>query len=282
VELSPEQAKNWHWWESNPMTYDWQQTLQLAPGSAEWFQEIDRRFLSSSYFAKDKQGHPFGRFLRPEQVAGKDVLEIGCGMGTHASLLAKAGAKLTAVDLTERAVEATRRRFELFHLNGRIERADAEKLPFASDSFDMVWSWGVIHHSNKMEQCLAEIARVLRPAGRLMIMVYYRPSIVYYFNCALVRGIVLGQLRKKTLQQIYEDSTDGFYARVFNRPELRDLLSPYFSDIRLSIVGLKGELFPIPRTHFKEMLERITPDWLASAVLGRWGAMIVAEAMRKS
>ena len=263
------------------MNYDWEETLRLSPGSREWFEEIDRRFLDCSYFAKDKEGPPFGRFLKPKLIAGKDVLEIGCGMGTHASLLAKAGARLTAVDLTERAVEATRRRFELFGLNGRIERADAENLSFADSSFDLVWSWGVIHHSSRFEICLAEIARVLRPGGRLLLMVYYCPSIVYYINCALIRGLLLGQLRHKSLQEIYEQSSDGFYARVFNRAELQQCLSPYFSDIRLDIVGLKAELFPIPRTNLKVALEKATPDWLASLLLSRWGSMIVAQVVRK-
>jgi ubiquinone/menaquinone biosynthesis C-methylase UbiE len=281
IELSPDQTRNWEWWEANPMTYDWEKTLHLPPGSREWFDEIDRRFLSASYFAKDKEGRAFGRFLRPELVAGRDVLEVGCGMGTHASLLAKAGARLTAIDLTERAVETTRRRFQLFGLQGRIERADAENLPFANASFDMVWSWGVIHHSSRMESCLGEIARVLRPGGRLLLMVYYRPSLVYYLHCGLIRGILMGQLFRKSLHKIYEDSTDGFYARVFNRAELRDLLLDAFTEIELSVVGLKAELFPIPRIQFKEMLEDATPDWLASFVLSRCGAMIVAEAVRK-
>jgi ubiquinone/menaquinone biosynthesis C-methylase UbiE len=280
MELSPRQAKNRQWWESNPMTYDWEKTLRFTPGSVEWFEEIDRRFFSASYFAKDKEGRPFGRFLRSEFVEGKEVLEIGCGMGAHAVLLVKAVVRLTAVDLTEKAVEITRRRFQLFKLNGRIERADAERLPFTDNSFDVVWSWGVIHHSNSMESCLSEIARVLRPGARLMIMVYYRPSIVYYVNCGLVRGILLGQLRKKSLHQIYEDSTDGSHARVFNRRELRHLLSSDFSNIELSVVGLKGELFPIPRTRFKQALENATPDCLASAVLRHWGAMVIAEATR--
>lgn len=281
MDLSPDQTRNWEWWEENPMTYDWEKTLHFSPGSREWFDEIDRRFLSASYFAKDGAGRPFGRFLRDELVGGKDVLEIGCGMGTHATLLARAGANLTAVDLTERAVQTTRRRFELFGLKGKIDRADAERLPFPDASFDFVWSWGVIHHSSKMEDCLSEIARVLRPGGRLMLMVYYRPSLVYYFHCGLIRGVLLGQFFRKSLQKIYEDSSDGFYARVFNRTELRSLLSGAFTGIELNVVGLKAELFPIPRTRFKEMLERVTPDWLASAVLSRWGAMIVAEAIRK-
>jgi len=281
LDLSGAQSKNLEWWEQNPMTYDWESTLRLSPGSREWFEEIDRRFLGCSYFAKGKEGEPFGRFLRPEFISGKDVLEVGCGMGTHASLLARNGARLTAVDLTERAVQTTRRRFELFGLPGDIQRADAEKLPFADACFDFVWSWGVIHHSSRFESCLAEFARVLRPGGRLMLMVYYRPSIVYYLNCGLIRGVLLGQFLKKSLHQIYEDSTDGFYARVFNRRELADLLSERFAQIELNVFGLKAELFPIPRTRFKEMLENATPDWVASGVLSRWGSMIVAEAVRK-
>jgi len=280
MQLSQEQSKNWEWWEQNPMTYDWEQTMHIPAGSREWFEEIDRRFLSASYFAKGHDGSPFGKFLRPEYVAGKDVLEIGCGMGTHAGLLARSGARLTAVDLTERAVQATTRRLETFGLKARIQRADAEKLPFQDASFDLVWTWGVIHHSSRMESCLSEIARVLRPGGRLMLMVYYRPCLVYYLHCGLIRGLLLGQLFKKSLHQIYVDASDGFYARVFNRAELRDVLSSSFVDIKLTVVGLKAELFPIPRTRFKESLEALTPDWLASAVLGRVGSMIVAEAVR--
>jgi SAM-dependent methyltransferase len=281
MDLTQAQTKNWDWWERNPMTYDWEKTLKLPPGSKEWFEEIDKRFLTSAYFAKDKMGRPFGRFLIPELVANKEVLEIGCGMGTHAGLLSRSGARLTAIDLTERAVQATQRRFETFGLNGKILRADAEHLPFADGSFDFVWSWGVIHHSSKMEKCLSEIARVLRPGGRFFLMVYYRPSIVYYLHCGLLRGVFMGRLFRSTLHEIYEDVTDGFYARVFNKNELTEVLDPAFAEIKLRVVGLKAELFPIPRTRFKVWLEEITPDWFAAAFLNIFGSMIVAEARRK-
>jgi hypothetical protein len=91
----------------------------------------------------------------------------------------------------------------------------------------------------------------------------------------------MGRLLKQSLQDIYVQSGDGFYARVFNKAELTGILDPYFKDIRLSVVGLKAELYPIPRNRFKEMLESWTPDWLANAVLGNWGSMIVAEAVRR-
>ena len=245
IELTAGQQQNASWWENNPMTYDWENTLNLPVGSREWFEEIDRRFLSVSYFADGKDGLSFGRFMKPELLKGKEVLEIGCGMGTHAAMLARTGARLTAIDLTERAVILTKRRFEVFDLAGLIQRADAN-LPFADASFDQVWSWGVIHHSDHFESCLAEIGRVLRPGGRLMLMVYYRPSIVYYVNNGFIRGLLMGQLLRKTLQQIYVDAGDGFYARVFNKSELRGHLTRDFKDIELNVIGLKAELFQIP------------------------------------
>jgi tRNA G46 methylase TrmB len=88
--LSNEQEANHSWWQQNPMTYDWEGTLAPEPGSREWFDEIDRHFLESAYYAKGADDSPFGRFPRAEDVAEKDVLEVGCGMGTHASMLAKA------------------------------------------------------------------------------------------------------------------------------------------------------------------------------------------------
>jgi SAM-dependent methyltransferase len=274
------QESNRTWWESNPMTYDWEQTLQIQPGSREWYQEIDRRFLESAYYAKGKDGVPFGRFLRPEFIRGKRVLEIGCGMGTHAEMLVAAGARLTAIDQTQFAAMATKNRFDLMRLGASVVRQDAELLAFADDSFDFVWTWGVIHHSSSTERCVSEVARILKPGGRFMMMVYYRPSLVYYLHCGLIRGVLLGQIFRKPLQQIYVDSSDGFYARVFTKPELRRLLGASFQDLRISVVGLKAELFPLPRTAFKLILERLTPDWLARLILGHAGSMVVVEAAR--
>jgi SAM-dependent methyltransferase len=279
VSLGPN--PNLQWWESNPMTYDWEGTLNIQPRTVEWFDEIDRRFLESAYYAKTEAGNPFGRYLSPELVNGKSVLEIGCGMGTHAELLIRNGARLVAVDQTRFAIESVQRRLSLKQLEATVMPQDAEKLAFRDGSFDVVWTWGVIHHSRSTERCVEEIARVTKPGGRVMIMVYYRPSLVYYLHCGLIRGILMGQLLRRHLAQIYEDSTDGFYARTFTKAELRTLLSNRFRDIRISVVGLKAELYPIPRCAAKVAIERRTPDWLANAILKRAGSMVVVEAVRR-
>jgi len=279
VLLDPQQV-NREWWESNPMTYDWEKTLQIDSGTLKWYDEIDRRFLESAYYAAGQNGRPFGRFLRPDFVSGKQVLEIGCGMGTHAEMLLRNGARLTAIDQTALAVESTRRRLELKHLDARVLQQDAEKLTLPDGSFDVVWTWGVIHHSSSTEQCVSEISRVLRPGGQLTMMVYYRPSLVFYLHCGLIRGVLLGQLLHQSIHQIYVNATDGFYARVFSRSELRALLERQFHSLQITVVGLKAELYPIPRNSLKIALERGTPDWLARAILGRFGSMVVVEAIR--
>ncbi|MBI2360129.1 MAG: methyltransferase domain-containing protein [Deltaproteobacteria bacterium] len=275
------QILNRDWWEENPMTYDWEGTLRIEPGTREWYEELDRRFLESAYYAKGTDGSPFGRFLKREHVAGKEVLEVGCGMGTHAAMLVRAGARLTAIDLTSRSIEMTRQRFKLFGLSGRVEQADAERLPFQSNTFDLVWSWGVIHHSSSTEKCLAEIRRVLRPGGRVVVMVYYRPSLVYYLHCALIRGIFLGQLLHRSLDEIYMSATDGFYARIFTKRELKSLFEKHYEQVAVEVIGLKAELFPIPRCRLKAKMEEYAPDWLASAILSRLGSMVVVEATKR-
>jgi ubiquinone/menaquinone biosynthesis C-methylase UbiE len=280
--LYESQKANQEWWNDNPMTYDWEGTLRLVPGSREWFEEIDRRFMTSAYYAHGEDGAPFGRFLKSEALSGKAVLEIGCGMGTHAAMLARAGARLTAIDLTERAVATVTRRFEIFQLSGRIQHADSEQLPFADASFDMIWSWGVIHHSSSTERCFTEITRVLKPGGRILVMVYYRPSLVYYLHCGFLRGVIFGQLLYRSLQEIYTAASDGFYARVFTKKELQALLEPHYGQLMMSVVGLKAELLPIPRWRFKEKVEELIPDGLASTILSRWGSMIVVEAVKKT
>ncbi len=278
---SDSQKASQDWWENRPMTYSCHGALQPLRASQEWFEENDRRFLKAAYFARGADGTPFGRFLSPALVNGKDVLEVGCGMGTHAAILSKAGANLTAVDITEYGVEMARRRFDIFKLPGRIQQADAEQLPFDDASFDVVWSWGVIHHSRSTERCLQEITRVLRAGGRLLFMVYHHSSLVYYVHCGFIRGILLGQLLHRRLEDIYRSASDGYFARTFTRTDLNRLLARDYEQICIDVVGLKAELFPIPRCCLKEKLERYTPDWLASALLRHWGSMIVVEAIKR-
>jgi SAM-dependent methyltransferase len=269
------------WWQNHPMTYDWEGTLAFKRFSSEWYNEIDRRFFESAYYAQSGGAPPFARFMPESEIHGKRILEIGCGAGTHAELLTRRGATLTAIDQTVFAVEATTRRLTMKDLPCDVRQMDAEVMDLPDCEFDMVWTWGVIHHSRSTENILQNISRVLKPGGSLRLMVYYRPSLVYWAHCGFIRGILMGHLLHKKLDQIYVDYTDGFFARTFNKPELTSLLRAHgFALPRFTVVGVKAELYPIPRTSFKVALEKLTPDWLACSILAHGGSMIYAEAVR--
>lgn len=133
-----------------------------------------------------------------DQLAGKQVLEIGCGAGGHSVLFATKGAVMTSVDITPQRAEATQVKYDL--LAGLIDpgctarQADAENLPFADATFDIVYSNGVLHHTRDTERAIAEVFRVLKPGGQAVIMLYCKDSWHYWFNMVFCVGLLQGKL----------------------------------------------------------------------------------------
>jgi ubiquinone/menaquinone biosynthesis C-methylase UbiE len=146
------------------------------------------------------------------QTRGLRVLEIGCGCGSEAERFARAGAYYTAVDLTNAAVSLTQRRFQLAGLPGTFLQGDAENLPLADNSFDLVYSHGVLHHTPDTARALREVYRVLSPRGRAVIMLYHRDSFNYAINLRLVRRLRSALLRTnwglKLVQTIWREPVE--------------------------------------------------------------------------
>lgn len=140
--------------------------------SREWFEEVERVRYQLEPFI-----HSIAQFTRH---AGERVLEIGVGAGTDHLQFARAGAILSGVDLTDTAIETTRRHLDLYGFSSDLRRVDAEQLPFDDSSFETVYSFGVIHHSEHPSRILAEAHRVLTPGGTFCGMLYHRHSVVAY------------------------------------------------------------------------------------------------------
>lgn len=143
--------------------------------------------------AKRYELEPFiPEFAGFAESTGLDVLEIGVGMGADHIRFARAGpARLVGFDLTPRAVAITRERATSMGLRPNLFVGDAEKLAFPDCVFDVVYSWGVLHHSPDTQAALSEVRRVLRPGGVARLMVYHRASIVgalLWARYALARG----------------------------------------------------------------------------------------------
>jgi SAM-dependent methyltransferase len=113
------------------------------------------------------------------ELAGRTVLDVGCGSGRYAEIAARHGAEVVAVDLSL-AVDAARENLRAF-LNVHLVQADVFALPLAAESFDLVYSFGVLHHTPDCERAFKALPRLLRPGGRLAIFVYaaYNKAIVY-------------------------------------------------------------------------------------------------------
>jgi len=279
--MSPSQTDVRRWWTDNPMTYDWRGEIAFEPGSPEHLAEIERRFLAEAWFAQAPGDPPFSGLIPFEELRGKDVLEIGCGTGVHARLLAQAGARLSAVDLTPTAVELTRRRLELAGLSADVREADAERLPYADGSFDFVWSWGVIHHSENTDRVIGEIARVLRPGGRLALMIYHRNSITFWLNYVAYRGVVRGGLLHEGPDELANRWSDGVIARHYTRRGFTAALAPWFDDVRTEVMGQLGEAIPLP-ARVRQPLARVLPQSAQHAVLRRAGWFLFASARRRA
>jgi SAM-dependent methyltransferase len=148
-------------WEAAPCA----DRLASSPrGSERYYVEIAT--------AKERLEPHAAAFADFPRFAGRDVLEVGCGIGVHAAAFAEAGANVTACDLTEVGVSLAREQLRLADVPGTVLVADAEHLPFPDSSFDLVWSWGVIHHTPDPARAVGEIRRVLRPGGEARVMLY--------------------------------------------------------------------------------------------------------------
>lgn len=166
-------------WNANPCQSD----LSREQDRRRYFEDISNK----RYHGREWHVPTVAQF---SEFRGKDVLEIGCSIATDGLEFARNGARYVGVDLTPKSIEMAKERFNLFGFPGTFEVANAEtRLPFPDDSFDHIYSFGVIHHSPVPERIVREIYRVLRPGGTLTVMLYNRSSINYYIEIMLLRRI---------------------------------------------------------------------------------------------
>ncbi len=271
------------WWNRNPMSYDVDDPIPYEEGSREFFREIDRRIFHPRYMrlTADKSGKPFSLFVDFDSLRGKDVLDVGIGSGIATQMFAEAGAKVTGVDLTEWAVETTRRRLATFELEGVVQQADAEQLPFADASFDLVFSWGVIHHSSNMDQALSELVRVTRPGGQIVLMVYHRRSLFFVVYRGFQRFLPIARRLGLHFEGARAGETEGLIARHFTVDELRRKLEGVgLTNVWIQPYGQDAELLPLPRRIRVPITERL-PRRLKDPILRRLGHQLGVAATKR-
>ena len=199
-------------WEAEPCGAEHAATQE---GTPEFFAEVER--------ARDELDPYIARFASFDRARGRRLLEIGVGLGTDFIRFVRAGAIATGVDLTEHAVELVRRRLALEGLPAEVRTADAERLPFEDGSFDVVYSWGVLHHTPDTSRAVGEAIRVLRPGGEACVMLYARHSWVSYG--LWVRHALLAGRPWRGLARVLADHMESEGTKGYTKRELRRLFA---------------------------------------------------------
>jgi ubiquinone/menaquinone biosynthesis C-methylase UbiE len=257
------QQQNQNWWQNHPMRYDFSDALESDEYSPEFYSEIDRRFFDSTWHYAPWKQIPFDTLVDFPALHGKDVLEIGCGNGSHAQLLAAHARSYTGIDLTDYAVKSTSRRLSLRGINAKILQMDAERMQFPDASFDFIWSWGVIHHSANTSAIISQMSRVLRPGGRSTIMVYHRGFWNFYLSGAAV-SLARGQWpTHRAIHASIQLITDGALARHYSPGDWRRLIRGRFRVSKVQILGQKDNLVFLPRGRVKSAILHLLPDSFA-------------------
>ena len=208
-----------------------------ALGTREFFDAIERhRYTEYAPWMRNTMGF--------DQFPGARLLEIGCGMGSDLVQFARGGAICTGIDITPRSVEITRHRFALYRLHGNFVLSDGERLPFPSDSFDVVYSNGVLHHTPETAEAIREIHRVLRKGGTAKVMLYHRNSWNFWVDIVLRRGLLRADfLRGRSTADImsefveYSEHDGRPLVKVYSRREARALFG-MFSNVKIEIEQL--------------------------------------------
>lgn len=192
------------------------------PGTREFFEAAFRR--------RSEEEIPWLTCVIPfESTRDKKVLELGCGAGYDAYTFCRAGADYTGIDITPQNIARAGSHLALYDLAPRLEEGDAENLLFANESFDIVYSNGVLHHTPDMARSFREAARVLKPGGRFWVILYHKHSVYFWASVWFTDFLLKGGFRRSTLKERlsrieYTSSGALPLVNVYSRSAVRSLL----------------------------------------------------------
>lgn len=211
----------YNFWNSRPCNI---RHSNKSQDSVEFFDEVSKKKYKAEPHKKE--------FLALEKWKGKRILELGCGLGTDAIEFAKAGAEVVCVDLTENSINFCKKNFELHGLQGSFYQGNIEELSsFLPESyyksFDLIYSFGVIHHTPNPKVVFEESKKYLKEDGELRCMLYSRFSYKLFWLMWLY-DIWNVSTADNTIQKYSEAQTGCPVTYTFTFDEVKELIAPYF------------------------------------------------------
>lgn len=189
-----------------------------------------------------------------DSLSGKNILEIGSGAGAHSSLFKLLGGQVKSIDITLNRVVSTSYKLDLLDELGPpslVIQADSQSIPFSDNTFDIVYSNGVLHHTFDTNKAIDEAYRVLKPGGQIVIMLYSKSSFLYWVNIFLFKGILLGNIfRKNWIGRVTEwmskekQKKYNPVTKVFTRSEL-DKMFISFENVQIRKSSFQFNQIPL-------------------------------------
>ena len=190
-------------------------------GTREYFEEVTAKKYRAEPHIKN--------FADFNAWKDKEVLEIGCGIGTGVISFLQAGAKVTAVELSKVSLDLCKKRLEVYNLEADLYLGNAEELStfLPIKKYDLIYSFGVIHHSPNPKKIIEQLSQYLKPDGELRIMLY---SYFSYkaFNAMHESGDWNMATMRNTIRTHAEAQFGCPIAYIYTMNEVKALLEPYF------------------------------------------------------
>jgi len=231
------------WWNKNPFIYDMHSGVaKNEEPELDWifFRNTDQKTIKwMSPWAHSR--YPLlGNLINYKELKDKKVLDIAVGSGWTTEQFCHFGANVDAIDLTPKAVEMTKKRLSLNHLEANVIEADQENLPFPDNTFDYVLAWGCLMHSPNTQKAIDEIYRVLKPGGKTGAMMYNKNSLHWKYFIWFGKGILKLKLLKYSEQELSNRYTDGYIVggnmltKFYTSDEIREMYKK-FPNIKIDI-----------------------------------------------
>lgn len=197
-------------------------------GTKEYFEEVTKR----KYFV---ESHILD-FANFQQYKNKHVLEVGCGIGTAAQSFIESDAIYTGIDISDKSIEIAKKRLEVFNLEGTLLQANIEEFnSINGKNFDLIYSFGVLHHTTDIKKSIQNIYNMLKPGGEFKMMLYAKNSWKYY---EIIEGL-----------DQYEAQSGVPIANVYTKEEVHELLKD-FKNIKIN----QAHIFPYKIESYKNYI----------------------------
>ena len=247
-----------HHWDSKPCGSK-ETAAQVA--STDFFQAH-----SELRYRREPEILPFVRF---DVWRGQQVLEIGVGMGADFVRFGEAKANVIGIDLSPRSLQLAVQNAQIHCVPPNLMHADAESLPFADESFDLVYSWGVLHHVPDIHRALREAHRVLKPRGECRVMLYHRRSLLG-LQCYLRYGLA-GLRPFAQLTELIAAHVESPGTKAYSLGEAKSLFMR-FSSVQIQPVVTAYDL--------RFGRRRFAPGWMLRLIPDKLGWFLLIQARK--